>query len=80
MCIVGDEVGGNPSQRGDGHIGCTSHLCERNHIPQSKTFKKDKRFTVIGLTILTGKLLICCVIFKGVKYCVDLETGIDFTV
>ena len=34
----------------------------------------------MGLTTLTGKPLMCCVIFKGVKYCVDTETRIDFTV
>ena len=34
----------------------------------------------MGLTTLTGKLLMCCIIFKGVKCCVDTETGIDFTV
>ena len=34
----------------------------------------------MGLTALTGKPLICCVIFKGVKCCVDMKTGINFTV
>ena len=38
MCIVGHEVGGNSSQKGDGHIGGTLHLCERNFTPQSKTY------------------------------------------
>ena len=80
MCIVGDEVGGNTSQKGDGHIGGTLHLCERNFTPQSKTSNKDKRFTLMGLTTLTGKPLMCCVIFKGVKCCIETETGIDFTV
>ena len=80
MCIVGDEVGGNTSQKGDGHVGGTSHWYERNNIPQSKTSNKDNRFILIGLTTLTDKPLMCCVIFKGVKCCVDTETGIDFTV
>ena len=71
MCIVGNEVGGNTSQKGDGHIGSTLRLCERNVTPQSKTSNKDKRFTLMGLTTLTGKPLMCCVIFKGVKCCVD---------
>ena len=65
MCIVGDEVGGNTSQKGDSHIGGILHLCERNFTPQSKTSNKDKRFTSMGLTTLTGKPLMCCVIFKG---------------
>ena len=80
MCIVGDEVGGNTSQKGDGYIGVTLHLCKRNLTPQSKTSNKDKNFVLMGLTTLTDKPLMCCVIFKGVKCCVDTETGIDFTV
>ena len=28
MCIVGDEVGGNTSQKGDGHIGAENYLHE----------------------------------------------------
>ena len=71
MCIDGDEVGCNTSQKGDGHIDGTLHLCERNHIPYSKASNKDKRFTLMGLTTLLGKPLICCVIFKGVNCCVD---------
>ena len=34
----------------------------------------------MGLTTLTGKPLMCCVIFKGVKCCSETETRIDFTV
>ena len=61
MCIVGGEVGGNSSQKGDGHIGCTLYLCERNFIPQFKTSNKDERFALMELTTLTGKHLMCCV-------------------
>ena len=42
VSIVGDEVGGNTSQRDDGRSGGTLHLCERNYIPQTKTSNKDK--------------------------------------
>ena len=80
MCIVGDEIGGNSSQKCDGHISGTLHLCERNHILQSKASNKDKRFTLMRLTILTGKRLMCCVIFKCVKCSFQTENGIDFTV
>ena len=41
MCIAGDEVGDNSSQKGDGHIGGSLHLYKRNCIPQSKTSNKD---------------------------------------
>ena len=49
MCIIGDEVGGNPSQRGDGYIDGTLHVCKINFNPKSKTLNKEKRFTLIGL-------------------------------
>ena len=80
MCIVGDELGGNTSQKSDGHIDGTLYLCERNFTPHSKTFNKDKRFTLNGLTTLIGQPLMCCVMCKGVKCCVDTETRIDFTI
>jgi len=70
MYIIEDEVRGNTSQKDDGHIGGTSNLYERNHIVQSKMSNKDKRFTLMGLTTLTGKPLMCCAFFKGVKCCV----------
>ena len=34
----------------------------------------------MGLTILSGKHLMCCVIFNGVNYCSDTETGNDFII
>ena len=34
MCIVGDEIEGNSSQKGDGHISGTLHICEKkNYFP-----------------------------------------------
>ena len=79
MYIVCDEVGENSSQKRDGHIGGTLHVCERNFTPQSETFNKDKRFTLMGLTTLSDKPLTYCVIFKVTKYCSEIEIGIDFT-
>ena len=51
ICIVDDEVGGNSSQKNDGHIF--------NFTLQSKTSTKDKLFTLMGLTTLPGKPLTC---------------------
>ena len=34
----------------------------------------------MGLPILSNKTLMCCVIFKGIKFCSETETGIDFTI
>ena len=80
MCIVGGGVGGNSSQRGDGRIGGTLHVCKRNVTPQSKTFDKDKNFTLMGLTTLTSKRLMCCLIFNCVKCFSQTKIGIDFTI
>ena len=80
MCIVGDEVEGNSSQKDVGHIGGTLHLYKSNFTSQPKISNKDKRFTLMGLTTLTGKHLTCCVIFKGVKCCSQMECGVDFTI
>ena len=74
ICIVGYEVEGNTSHKGDGHIGGTLYVYERNHIPRSKTSNRDKRFTLMGLKTLIGTPLMCCVICKGVKCYVDTET------
>ena len=37
MCIFGDEVGGNLSMKGDGHVGGKLLLGERGYIPQEKS-------------------------------------------
>lgn len=42
-CLVGDEVGGNTSQQGDGHVGGKKYLCECGCIPQQKASKKEKK-------------------------------------
>ena len=48
-CVVGDEVGGNSSQKGDDHIGGTLHVCERNFTHQSKTSNKEKHIYINGI-------------------------------
>ena len=77
MCIVDDEVEGNSSLKGNGYIGDTLNLSERNFNPQSKTFNKDKRFTLIDLTTIIGKPLMCWVIFKGKK--IALRRKVEYT-
>ena len=56
------------------------YIFKRNFTPQSNTSNKDKCFTLIGLTTLIGKSLICCVIFKSEIFYSQTENGIDFTV
>ena len=33
LCIISDEVGGNSSQKGDGHIGGTLHIQKKFYSP-----------------------------------------------
>ena len=80
MCIVGDEVGEDSIQKGDGHIGGTLHVCERKFTHQYTTSKKEKDSTLMGVKTLPGKPLIYCVIFKGVKCYSEIETGIGVAI
>ena len=34
MCVVMDKVGGNTSQKGDGHIGGELFVCGKGMVPQ----------------------------------------------
>ena len=52
MCIIGNEVGGNFSQKSDDHIGGTVYIYERNFTPQTKTSNKENRSTLMRLTTL----------------------------
>ena len=60
-----DEVGGNISQKGDGAMGGELFLYKKGKTPQQKISTKDKHYTVLGLTNLEGKAVMCVVIFLG---------------
>ena len=77
MCIVADEVGGNTSQKDDGKIGGERWLTELGTIPQRKISTKNKHYTVLGLTLLNGKPLMCVVIMAGERPKAEVEAGID---
>ena len=77
--ICMDEVGGNTSQKGDGHLGGELMLCETGKSPQRKVNTKNKHYTVLGLTTLSGKPVMCCIIFAGLRENALCETGLDLT-
>ena len=79
MCLVVDEVGGNTNQKGDGNVGGELQLCEAGNTPQQKINTKDKHYTVLGLTALTGEPVMCIVIFAGNKEHAIVETGLDLS-
>ena len=79
ICFTMDEVGGNISQKGDGAMGGELFLCEKGKTPQQKISTKDKHYTVLGLTNLEGKAVMCVVIFSGTKRAALTETGLDLS-
>ena len=52
-------------------------MCAKGKTPQKKATKKDKHFTLLGLTLLTGEPLMCVIIFAGEKSKDVVELGID---
>ena len=62
---------------GDGINGGKKYLCEKETIPQMKTSKGDKHFTLLGLTLLSGKAPVCVVIFSSKRCSTVVETGIN---
>ena len=77
MCLVMDEVGGNMNQKGDGNVDGQLQLCERWMTPQENINTKDKHYTLLGLTALTYKPVICIVIFSGIQPNAMVETGLS---
>jgi len=51
-------------------------LCETGMTPARKKINY-KHYTVLGLTTLSGKPVMCCVIFSGIKETPLYETGLD---
>ena len=79
-CLVGDEVGGNISMKGDGHAGGRLYLAAKGRVAYRKYCKADRKFTLIGLTSLTGQPVMCIVIIQGTMHNRAAEVGIDVTV
>ena len=79
MCICGDEVGGNISMKGGGHIGGELFLRRRGEPPE-EDINKNRKFTMIGLTALTGVPVMCVIIIEGKRPNGSIEAGIDITI
>ena len=80
MCIVADEVGGNTLQKGDGLVGGELLLTEPGQVAQRTISTKNKNYTLLGLTLLTGQPLMCVLIMAGDTPKTEVETGIDIFV
>ena len=80
MCLCGDEVGGNLSMKGDGHIGGKKLLTARGKVPQKRASTRNRKFTLIGLTAFTGEPVMCILIIEGKNPKGNIEAGIDISV
>ena len=63
--------------KGDGHAGGQLFVCEKGTIPQKKVSKRDKRFTLMGLTMLTGDPVMCVLVIQGKNENALIEMGVD---
>ena len=79
-CLVGDEVGGNISMKGDGHAGGRLYLAPKGRVAYRKFCKADRKFTLIGLTSLDGQPVMCIVIIQGSQVNRSAEVGIDISI
>ena len=61
--LVMDEVGGNTSQKGDGKVGEELQLRERGKVATRTINTKDKHHTLLSITAIYGKPIICILIF-----------------
>lgn len=77
MYIVMEEVGGNISQEGDGNKGGEMYICAKGMVSQQKTNSRDKHYTLLGLTTLSGDAVMYVIIFSRKKENRLWETGID---
>ena len=69
--------GGDISQKGDGNKGGEKYITGKGMVPQLKSNAKDKHYTVLELTALSGDPVMCVVIFAGTRENRLWETGID---
>ena len=76
-CLVVDEVVGNINQKGDGNVGGQLQLYKVGTTPQQNISTKDKHYTVLGLTALSGEPVMCIVIFTGIRKNALWVTGLD---
>ena len=76
-CFGLDKLGGNTSQKGDGQNGGRLCLCTKGKVPQTAVNIRSKHYTVMGITAFTGEIIMCVIIFAGLKPNALYETGFD---
>jgi hypothetical protein len=77
MCVVLDEVGCNLNMTKDGHTGGTKFVVGKDIEAKTKATKREKHFTCLGLTALSGEPIMCVVIIDQKREDILLRTGVD---
>ena len=80
MNICGDEVGGNLSMKLDGYVVSKKLLTGVRNVPKLQTSNRNRKFTMICLTVFTGKPVMCIFILEGKHPKGNIEAGFEFTV
>ena len=55
-------------------------MCKWDSTPRRKINTKDKHYTILRLTTLSGKAIMCIVIFAGETPNTIIDTGLDLRV
>ena len=76
-CFALDKLSGNTSQKGDGHVGGKMLVCGKGETPQTIMSVKSKHYTLMGITAFNGEVVMCVIIFSGLKPNALHETGFD---
>ena len=76
--IVMDEVGCNLSQDCDNRVGGELYLTGRKDEAYKSISTRHQHFTVLGLTSLDGRPVLCVVILSGKKIDIPSMAGIDW--
>ena len=66
-----------PPKKNDRHIGGRKLVCGKRIVPQQRVNYKDKHWTLLELTALSGDPIMCVIIFAGKRHNPLCETGID---
>ena len=72
-----DELGGNTSQKGDGQNGGQLCVYAKGKVPKITINIRYKHYTIMGITAFTGEIVMCVIIFAGLKPNALYETGFD---
>ena len=78
MALVMDEVGCNTSQDTDKRVGRELFLTGKHDEAYKSVSTRSNHFTVLGVTALDGRPVLCVVIMTGKQFELPVATGIDW--